>query len=483
MSEKLIVKTSNAASYLIDLVSPMAIGKGLDNDIVINDREVSRYHAILEKRHDNYFIRDLGANAGTLVNGERVKAEQLLKDHDTISIGYHTTLQLSLSYIAETNYQQPASEEIIASANTQQPRLQLSWLQIGIAVGIGLFIATSISIIAYFITRPVTIDANGLKFTTPHDTALIEDKLNIAVDIDSQLTKAIDQVIYEIDFQEITRSRIYPYTASINLKELTDQYPNFTQGNHILTATIQDINDHKERQSSRVLLSFEQKSNLTNPQSNNSANTNIDNLVDGFARQISQKSGYRFDNQLLQDVALKANQYAAMSPAFDNICRYSPTIAKVARDKGLPPLLLITVLVNQQLLNNSTEANAAIWQIPAQFLNGNQDSSTMSFEQSLNMLATYMRELINIFGVDDFPFAIACFGLSIERAGQIQIAIQKQGATQAVTRVQYIAQLSDLGLLPPNTNNNLVRFLSTGIIIENPQRFGLQNNPLSNCFN
>jgi hypothetical protein len=71
----------------IELQSTMAtLGRGLGNDIILEDSRVSRHHAQLRYRQRRFWISDMGSTNGTFVNGEPV-SETALRDGDTISLG------------------------------------------------------------------------------------------------------------------------------------------------------------------------------------------------------------------------------------------------------------------------------------------------------------------------------------------------------------------------------------------------------------
>jgi hypothetical protein len=66
----------------------VTLGKSSENDLVIDeDSSVSRVHAVLERISGRWAIRDLGSTNGTLVNGERIFGERLLRDDDEIILG------------------------------------------------------------------------------------------------------------------------------------------------------------------------------------------------------------------------------------------------------------------------------------------------------------------------------------------------------------------------------------------------------------
>jgi pSer/pThr/pTyr-binding forkhead associated (FHA) protein len=74
-------------THVIPLESTqLTIGRGLNNDIILEDSRVSRHHAQLRYRARRFWVADLGSTNGTFINGEQI-AEQALRDGDTISLG------------------------------------------------------------------------------------------------------------------------------------------------------------------------------------------------------------------------------------------------------------------------------------------------------------------------------------------------------------------------------------------------------------
>ena len=64
----------------------LTIGRQSDCDVVLNLSRVSRQHARIERRGDDFWLRDLGSTNGTLVAGRRIE-ELPLHNGDTIRIG------------------------------------------------------------------------------------------------------------------------------------------------------------------------------------------------------------------------------------------------------------------------------------------------------------------------------------------------------------------------------------------------------------
>jgi hypothetical protein len=75
----------NGTPYAI-LRSPTRVGRLPDNDIVLQDKRVSRHHAEVIQQGGRWMLRDNGSTNGTAVNGKVIR-EVLLMPGDTISLG------------------------------------------------------------------------------------------------------------------------------------------------------------------------------------------------------------------------------------------------------------------------------------------------------------------------------------------------------------------------------------------------------------
>jgi pSer/pThr/pTyr-binding forkhead associated (FHA) protein len=55
------------------------IGRSDDNDIVIPNSSISRYHCLIKKENNHYFITDLGSHNGTFINGVKIEAKKVVE--------------------------------------------------------------------------------------------------------------------------------------------------------------------------------------------------------------------------------------------------------------------------------------------------------------------------------------------------------------------------------------------------------------------
>ncbi|NJO82999.1 MAG: DUF3662 and FHA domain-containing protein [Blastochloris sp.] len=64
----------------------LTIGRGLNNDIILEDTRVSRHHAQLRYKNRRFWATDLNSTNGTYINGERI-SEADLRTGDVLSLG------------------------------------------------------------------------------------------------------------------------------------------------------------------------------------------------------------------------------------------------------------------------------------------------------------------------------------------------------------------------------------------------------------
>lgn len=93
VSLKIITSDKGSREIILDSIETN-IGRQKSNEVVLNDKSVSRVHAQLINKKYYYKIRDLNSTNGSYVNGELI-AEQRLKDGDKIRLG-KTVLEFSL---------------------------------------------------------------------------------------------------------------------------------------------------------------------------------------------------------------------------------------------------------------------------------------------------------------------------------------------------------------------------------------------------
>ena len=87
-----VVTSGPETGRRVELDLEVAIGRQ-DTDLVVEDPEVSRRHAVLRRSHGSVVVEDLDSTNGTFVNGERIRSPITVGPGDQIRVG-RTTLEI-----------------------------------------------------------------------------------------------------------------------------------------------------------------------------------------------------------------------------------------------------------------------------------------------------------------------------------------------------------------------------------------------------
>lgn len=94
-SARLIVQQGRYQNKEFDITQKevMSVGRSPENDIAIDDPEISRQHARLLRQGTVYTLEDLNSTNGSFVNGERIRVPTRLYHNDVVNFGDAIFLQ------------------------------------------------------------------------------------------------------------------------------------------------------------------------------------------------------------------------------------------------------------------------------------------------------------------------------------------------------------------------------------------------------
>ncbi|MCP4425220.1 MAG: FHA domain-containing protein [Chloroflexi bacterium] len=108
---RLVVKKGANLGAIFALLQPtVSIGRSADNDIALNDPEISRRHAQFLRQRDGYAVQDMGSANGVFVNSQPVVGLVPIYNGDVIALG--ATLELTY-WDEEVTDSQPIPAPII----------------------------------------------------------------------------------------------------------------------------------------------------------------------------------------------------------------------------------------------------------------------------------------------------------------------------------------------------------------------------------
>ena len=91
LTGQLVVESGAGQGREFQVQGTMRIGRTADNEIALDDSQISRHHAAISREADGFSLEDLGSTNGTFLNGGRIVEQHHLKDGDRIRVG-NTTL-------------------------------------------------------------------------------------------------------------------------------------------------------------------------------------------------------------------------------------------------------------------------------------------------------------------------------------------------------------------------------------------------------
>jgi pSer/pThr/pTyr-binding forkhead associated (FHA) protein len=505
-----------------DLVT---IGRALDNLIALeDDSNISRYHAEIDLRIDDFWVADLGSRNGTTVNDQPIELARQLNDGDLICVGGSTMIAFHLSETPFAQSEEIPEEPIASSAQPsapESPSINVVGSAGSVAAGTVTPLpavtvpATGLSpvyIVGAILGGLVLTGAVGLvlflsssrrckataHIVSPQSGTTVKGPIPIRVEAEE--TQCIDRLIYQLDGAKVASSEIPPYQATLDPEDISGLRP----GNHVLTVTVEDDRGNRSIQADEVVLGFEVAQTKTSENNNEQGQSGSDRsgqqttsgqqslsandikqMCDSLLRELSAKHDYALDRELLHQIQARTSDYA--TPGFFSRARPFRDVINdsFVNEQGLEkPLGYVLAMSrsNFDLSRGKTAGNTegdGLWKVPLTLAQnagytGRCGTTAMTDQNqkcAAMVAAAYMKALeVDLFGGDPL-YAIACFGMTPKDAAQWrdQLPADRRDLWNVIKSAAQREQVS--------------RFLAAGIVGENPQQFGLtSDSPLSNLY-
>jgi pSer/pThr/pTyr-binding forkhead associated (FHA) protein len=123
---KLVVTSEEMKGRTFELFEEkVCVGRLPDNGIRLEDKAISSHHAELQRKGEDYLVRDLNSTNGTRVNGQRV-IEQRLTHGDIVSFGhlelqYFSSSKAAPQPLPELNKKTVDLSSVSSGSITQKP--------------------------------------------------------------------------------------------------------------------------------------------------------------------------------------------------------------------------------------------------------------------------------------------------------------------------------------------------------------------------
>ena len=413
---RLIITSPQHGSREMRLTTSASIGRSSDNTIRLDEPNIARYHAMIERRGDSFWLNDLGSTNGTNLNGVRLTTQHQLNVGDTISLGGATAIRVlapegaaaasatQAPTTSNTNQAAATAADAAPPSAPSAPEGGVSMAHVAIA-GVTVFIVVAFVGLALWIIRSKSTDQTA-KTTTP---------------------------------------TYYSPTPVASKSALTGD-------------------GTKPTPTPEPVKSVTVSSNVA---------TGIEGLVGRLAGQLSGKGNYIFDREMIDAIAARSSEYRVNVTA--NAQPYKLEVQRAfSTARGLNPLYGHILAMSQSKYGQSMSGGVGIWQIPPtiakDYVSGGGDLSALSTPQrSADLAASHLQELLSLFEPQDFMYALACFGQPKSKAGDLNLKLQSLDPND---RRNFWKQVQ-AGVVSREGADKVVRFFAAGIVGEYPASFGL----------
>jgi hypothetical protein len=410
-----------------------------------DDSDVSRYHAVIAGRGDGFWLSDLGARNGTTVNDEAVVSERKLRDGDLICVGGGSTIEFcspGAQAGEERGAASPPEAEAPAPGAKAAPEQE----------------------------APVVVTAS------PQPPQSSGSPLIAVCGVVGGL--ALTALVLGLLFVTgVAGGKKSGRTVS-NVAELPPQTsPTPDEGrDQVNTPPTPEPAETPEPVETR-----RGSSERTPEQGPATGPDEITGAAQVMAAKISPKN-YRIDPAFAALIGSYVNEYRGAAGYFGRARAYRDVIDKeFVNVQGLPPLFAYVLAMSRSKFVE--EGGGGVWRLPASVAGGEAAGADAGLDRpgrSTKIAASYIRGLWDVFGREGFMYAVACYGMTPDEAGELQQRLEEKDPTG---QLRYdFWRMKQAGVLKGEQVERVARFFAAGIVAENPRQFGLKEEPLSSLY-
>lgn len=475
--------------------SVISIGRSSDNTVSLSsDSNISRYHAEIEKRGDEFWLIELGSSNGTTLNGHAVTSERLLKDGDLIVLGGSSEIHFELqkeeapAKTVETSPTVPASavtpevqaaesEAAVATDTEKASKMPLMLGIMGALCGLAVVCVVAVILVSWS-SGSSSCEAVAV-ISNPDDGETISEETDVQATVTNG--ECVGRVIFMLDGKELASADSEPYKVSLDPSRFDDS----DGGLHNLRLVLEDTEGNKIVQPNEISLVFETLATPTpvseeKPDSKPTPKTVQNNqqltsteVPDAAKRLISQfpsKGVYKFDPQFLQEVQKKTAEFAAEGFSI-KAQAYKDKINVPFREQNVDLSLGYFLAMSRSKFNPQKQgAEEGLWRMSNEFATANALNGLCGTELigdaaqdcAAKVSALYLKEIfLNVFD-GDVVYTVAAFGMSPGEAANWKNSLP--------------ADRKDFWKIIKSTKQReeVVKFFAAGIVAQNPQKFGLK---------
>ncbi len=483
-----------------------SFGRASDNSVSFaDDTNISRYHAEIEKRGDEFWLIDLKSSNGTTVNGEPINDETVLRDGDSVAFGGTSVIEFELveeeqksgasgaaSVGAANAVKTEKKEETVIEKDAQTvSKTPMILMVAGGICGLAVICVVAAGLI-YYTQSSSACEARAVIVSPEPGETIVK---TAEIEVETENAECVERAIFTLDGVEFASASEKPFTATLDPK----QFPDLADGlEHNLQVVLEDEDGNRIAQPNFVALAFETREiaappptpeiakveDAPTPKASSGKQVSLIEVQEMSKRLVKQFGGnfsYNVSNkQFLAEVQKKTGEYA-QEGYYERAAMYKDAInlAYVRENNLDAPLGFVLAMSRSKFALGKQGAEEGLWRMSNEFITANayngacgaETLSDASQNCAARSSALYLKAIV--YGVFDGDpiYSAAAFGKSPQDAG--------------VWKASLPANRADFwnAIKTPQEREQITRFFAAGIVAENPQKFGLKKDkPLSELY-
>lgn len=501
---RLIIQQPGQRSRVAEVAGAVvSIGRRADNIVCLEDSGVSKYHAVIEQRGEDFFITDLGSSNGTTVNDEPLISQRPLRDGDLICVGGNSTLEFHLEAAPGGAGLPPAPSAGMPSApglnppsvpGVNMPSVNMPSVNMSHAPHVPTPSAPHLPSVQAphmpSVQAPHMPSVQGPhvpSIQTPHVPSVQTPSFVYKV---LNLPRALLAAVSATLLGGVVLAALWGAGVVGGGSSSKPAHPADDLTADPLAQLDAAAEPAKgEGKSEAAPASQEQAAPpatadaVPPPPPATAAVAGADvtaALARALAAQVSQKSGYTFDPRFVEQIKSYTNDYRTAANYYERAGKYrDPIEREFSNTQGIHPLVPYLLAMSQTKFVE--RGPSGVWNLPPALLAqyaGAADTSDPAV--ATRAAAAYTRALFDTFEQEDFMYAVACYGMSVDDAGKLSTALAEKDPDRRLRGDFW--KMKTAGVLQGAQVERVARFFAAGIVFENPTQFGLKGQPLSTLY-
>ena len=198
----------------------ITFGRTSDNDVALDDTNVSRYHARIEQREDGYWLIDQESSNGSSVNGNQVETEMLLENNDVILFGGSSRIRFTLPDEKKDDETAGDLAQISQTQTIEEEEKKKNSSLMYVAGGVVGLAVISVAVAGFVLFGGSSCEAT-VRLNGADSGEVLQQTTEITAEI-GQAKPCVGKAVFVLNGEEVGTATAEPYTVTLDAGRFPD---------------------------------------------------------------------------------------------------------------------------------------------------------------------------------------------------------------------------------------------------------------------